>query len=134
MAAANFVEAIATCFFVGLFTCVGLVCLLVSYAFIRYKNYRRKLFLAADRFNCESCGKNLGRASVNLADETWSTYFAQLVRNNPGLRYRIRMLRTFHAICAQCGETYFFDEAGRRFIKSELPAHLALTQVLKRFM
>ena len=70
--------------------------------------YRRRLRKAAESFRCSTCGSVLGAAAVRRADEEWEAYVRELMRKNPGVKFRL--VRTVHAICVSCGTPYKYVE------------------------
>jgi hypothetical protein len=75
---------------------------------------RRRLRKAAGSFLCRHCGRALGKHAVTLADKAWSEHVRKIMRENPGVKYR--MVRTVRAICPGCGTRYSFDESDRTFV------------------
>jgi len=76
--------------------------------------YRRRLRKAAESFRCSTCGSVLGAAAVRRADEEWEAYVRELMRKNPGVKFR--MVRNVHAICSTCGTPYKYVENESTFV------------------
>ena len=62
---------------------------------------------------CVRCGEILGPAALDRADVEWSAHVEQMFRDHPGIRFR--MVRTVHAVCADCGQAYRYDEKADAF-------------------
>jgi predicted RNA-binding Zn-ribbon protein involved in translation (DUF1610 family) len=95
---------------------VGFILLLpviIPVAGLQNAVYKRRLLKAANAFACVNCGRILGPDALCRADEVWSEHVRELMRQNPGMRFR--MIRTVHAICPGCGTRYTFREKERTF-------------------
>jgi hypothetical protein len=75
--------------------------------------YVYRLRSCSERFHCLGCRHVLGPEALRLADADWAKQMADMRTKHPGERFRV--LRRFHAICAQCGWRYRFVEKARRF-------------------
>jgi predicted RNA-binding Zn-ribbon protein involved in translation (DUF1610 family) len=80
---------------------------------------KRRLRAAAASFACANCGRTLGVDAVTLSDKEWQEFVRTLIRENPGMRYRL--VRTVHAICPGCGARYTFRESDRTFVVEHTP-------------
>jgi transcription elongation factor Elf1 len=75
---------------------------------------KHRLRKAANAFTCVNCGATLGVDALARADREWGNQMRELMRQHPGVRFRI--LRTLHAICSGCGTRYTFHENERTFV------------------
>jgi hypothetical protein len=87
---------------------------LIPIAIVTYRRDRRRLRAAADATHCEGCGAILAGASLQRADDLWAEHVATLMRDRPGMRFRL--IRHLIAKCVVCGATYDFDAARRVFV------------------
>jgi hypothetical protein len=74
---------------------------------------KRRKRNAAAFFACVKCHAVLGLASLRLADDECRRHMDELRRKHPFSRFRV--VRTCHAICANCGARYTFREKERTF-------------------
>ncbi len=88
---------------------------LLPVALVQHSLYLSRLRALANRFHCTNCERILGLESLRLADAAESDRVAQLRREHPGARLRLN--RTLHAICANCGQPYTFLEKENNFIE-----------------
>jgi len=87
--------------------------ILIPVAIVQHGLYRRRLLKCASRFQCLTCGALLGKKAVALADKACQDRISELMRVNPGVRFRLR--RTLHAICPSCETRYSYSEKGDIF-------------------
>ena len=85
-----------------------------------------RLRKVANAFACVNCGQTLGAGAVALADKAWAQHVRALMRENPGVRFRL--LRTLHGICPGCGTRYTFREHDRTFVIEPLDEPPATAQ------
>jgi predicted RNA-binding Zn-ribbon protein involved in translation (DUF1610 family) len=78
---------------------------------------KHRLRRAANAFACVACGRILGPGALARADKAWAEHVRELMRRNPGVRFRL--VRTVHAICPDCGTHYTFREHERTFVREE---------------
>ena len=79
--------------------------------------YKKQLRAAAESTTCATCGRILGHAALNRADEEWIAKLQELKRLHPGSKFRL--VRTVRAICAVCGTRYRYLEKERKFVLAE---------------
>src|SRR2546423_4243171 len=74
---------------------------------------KRRKQRSAAFFLCLTCGKLLGKASVQLAHDEFRAYVKELLRTHPGVKFRI--VQSCHAICPTCGIRYRFQSEEQTF-------------------
>jgi hypothetical protein len=87
---------------------------LIPVAIVLHRLDRRRLRKAANQAHCGSCGAILGSASLQRADEVWAEHVATLMRDRPGIRFRL--IRHLRATCVVCGAAYDFDATRGVFV------------------
>jgi hypothetical protein len=93
--------------------------LLIPAAIVLEVVNKRRLRRVAASFSCQNCGRSLGAEGVALADQEWARQVRELMRQHPGVRFRL--LRTVDAICGGCGARYTFSKSGRTFVMEQDP-------------
>lgn len=68
---------------------------------------RRRLKAAVRDFVCLNCGSVLGTISLELAEDAQRSETRELLRRWSG--GRLRIVKTYSAICPSCGARYAFD-------------------------
>jgi|SRR5579872_749517 len=105
----------------GLLGCCGfLAIVLIIFMTIGLVAFRIQLFQLrsfAKRFPCANCGTILGIKSLELADTEWERQLEEMRREHSDVKFKI--VRTLHAICANCGTKYRFVKKDRTFVLYE---------------
>jgi hypothetical protein len=91
-----------------LWTVLGILLspILIPVAIARHNRSEKRKRERACAFTCVNCGKLLGTASLNLADIEWGARMEGIRRAG----YCPRIIRWLHAICANCGQGYAYQE------------------------
>ena len=101
----------------GFFGLVGLLFLFlligVVWAGVSVRRNRKKLASRA----CLNCGEPIGVDAVKDAERRWREYFAELRRQNPGVRFRIKAVWEIH--CPNCGFVMTYEIDGRKLAAKE---------------
>ena len=99
---------------------------LIPLACLLHERDDRRKHAAADRFRCLTCGEILGVGSVLLADCEWSRCIEQLMRDHPGVKFRLEQTEN-------CRTQYRYVEADRSFVMDASPvehhAHVSYAYV-----
>lgn len=81
---------------------------LVAIAVLGLKRERRALVASVRALGCPACGAALAEESVRAAEELWHRHVAEIMAQNPDLKFRMgRPL--FDAVCGVCGARLRFD-------------------------
>jgi hypothetical protein len=89
--------------------------------------HRRKLLRLAESFSCVVCGSRLGAGSIRLGNARWLAIMVDLQAKHP--RMKLRIVRSVHAVCPECGCEYRYCKADDAFVanphqKSTLLIHI----------
>jgi hypothetical protein len=86
---------------------VGAPLALVLIAVSLAKRDRKRLLSAVRALGCPACGARLSEDSIRVADELWARHIATLMRQNPGVMFRL--VRRLAVVCEACRTRLEFD-------------------------
>jgi hypothetical protein len=89
--------------------------ILLPIALYQHARDEKRMRALVETFACLSCGRVLGAASLNLADNAWRVYLTEWAHKFEGTAIRYRVVKYFDAICPHCGAYHKFVPKQRTF-------------------